>query len=111
MILGSPVGSHRYCSALATLLSSDHEQKLLYTLSDHSAIEGMLNVLELVSVDYGLPPSEPTLIPEILQPEGVTGHQFETQDEEGTKESIHYSQEGVSGTRQATFFICGGRGD
>ena len=48
MILDSPRGSHRYCDALATLLSSDHEQKLLYTLSDRSAIGGMLNVLELV---------------------------------------------------------------
>lgn len=50
VILNSPRGSRSYCGALAALLSSDHEQKLLNTLSDPSAIEGMLNILELVSV-------------------------------------------------------------
>ena len=57
MILGSLRESDSYRKALSTLLSSDREQKLLYTLGDHSAIERMLNVLDLVSVIHALIPS------------------------------------------------------
>ena len=51
-ILSSSRESDGYREALSALLSSDHDQKLLYKLSDHSAIEGMLNVLDLVSVAH-----------------------------------------------------------
>ena len=66
MILDSPRESHNYYDALVGLLSSDHEQKQLYTLSDHSAIEGMLNILELVSVTHTRFSSARVLIPETL---------------------------------------------
>lgn len=56
MILDSSRESHRYHDALTALLSSDHEQKLLYTLSDRPAIEGMLNILELVRWPMRLSP-------------------------------------------------------
>jgi len=46
------------------------------------------------------------LIPETLRPEGVPGSQFETQDEEGTKEGFCYPQEDVSGARKVTVFVC-----
>lgn len=52
MILGSSRESDGYREVLSTLLSSDREQKLLYTLNDSSAIKGMLNVLDLVSVTH-----------------------------------------------------------
>ena len=109
MILGSPRGSHRYCDALATLLSSDHEQKLLYTLSDRSAIEGMLNVLELVS-DSNVS-SFMCTDSETFQPEGIASDQFGRKDDEGTKEVVCPSQEDVPGTCQVTVFICDRRGD
>lgn len=50
MILGSSRESDSYREVLSALLSSDREQKLLYTLNDNSAIERMLNVLDLVCV-------------------------------------------------------------
>ena len=52
MILGSSRESDSYRKALSAILSSDREQKLLYTLSDNSAIEGMLNALDLVIVTH-----------------------------------------------------------
>ena len=52
VILDSPRESRHYQSALAALLSTDHEQKLLYTLSDRSAIEEMLTILEIVSTTH-----------------------------------------------------------
>ena len=55
VILDSPRESHCYLEALAALLSSDHEQKLLYALGDCIAIERMLNILQLVSVAHGCP--------------------------------------------------------
>ena len=80
MILDSPRESHRYLEALTALLCSDHEQKLLYTLTDCLAIGRMLNILDLVSVACRCFPSAQNgiLIPKILQPEGVTGGQFKT---------------------------------
>ena len=50
VVLDSPRESQRYHDALAALLSSDYEQKLLYALGDRSAVERMLNTLELVGV-------------------------------------------------------------
>ena len=73
MILDSPRESHRYHDALAALLSSDHEQKLLYTLNDRFAIEGMLNILESVSVTHVCSSSTCALVPETFQPGGVAG--------------------------------------
>ena len=73
VILDSPRTSHRYLDALVALLSSDHEQKLLYTLNDCSGIEGMLNVLELVSMTHACFRSAYELILGTFQPKGVTG--------------------------------------
>ena len=111
MVLDSPRESHRYQDALAALLSSDHEQKLLYTLSDRSVIERMLNILELVSVTHTHFPSARVLIPETLRPKGVTRGQFETKDEEGATEIVHPSQEDVPDTCRTTAFIHDRRGD
>ena len=75
---GFPKGSRRYLDALATLLSSDHEQKSLYTLSDCLAVEQMLDVLELVSVARACSFSMCVLVSETVQPGGVAGDQFKT---------------------------------
>ena len=73
VILDSPRESCRYRDAFSALLSSDHEQKLLYTLRDPSAIERMLSILELVSsTNDRLSPTCPRT-PETFQPEGITG--------------------------------------
>ena len=73
VILNSPRGSQSYRDALAALLSSDHEQKLLYTLRDRFAIEGMLNVLELVSLIHARIFPTRMRIPETFPPKGITG--------------------------------------
>jgi len=52
VILGSSRESESYQDAFSTLLSSDYQQKLLYSLSDRSAIEGMLNALDLVNLTH-----------------------------------------------------------
>ena len=57
VILGSSRESYTYQVALSALLSSDHDQRLLYALGDRSAIEGVLNVLDLVSVTHVRIPS------------------------------------------------------
>jgi len=78
VILDSPRESRRYLDALAALLSSDHEQKLLYALNNCLAIEQMLNILELVSVAHVCFSSTCVLVPETFQPGGVAGDQFKT---------------------------------
>ena len=78
LILDSPRESRRYLDALVALLSSDHEQKLLYALSDCFAIEQMLSILELVSVTHTRVPSTCALVPEAFRRGGVAGDQFKT---------------------------------
>lgn len=55
VVLDSPRESQRYCDALVDLLSSEHEQKTLYALGD-SAIERMLNILDLVGIAQAFHP-------------------------------------------------------
>jgi len=78
VILDSPRESRRYLDALSALLSSDHEQKLLYALSDCLAIERMLNTLELVSVTHARFLFTCVPVPEAFQPGGVAGDQFKS---------------------------------
>ena len=78
VILDSPGESRRYLDALAALLSSDHEQKLLYGLSDCLAMEQMLNILDLVSAIHACFSSTCVVVPEAFRPEGVASDQLKT---------------------------------
>ena len=93
IILNSSRESAEYNTAIRSLLSSESIQKSLQRLSDDSAIERMLDVLDMVSMTR-MHFSVRALIQQTIRPKGGTGSHVQ----ERPKEGLHPSSKDVQET-------------